>query len=191
VGVGLVLVVGALATVGGLLAGGRPRHGRRFRAVRLLVAAFVLQAGAGATLGAGPAYAATLALSGLLAAVFVAANARVPGVPLIGLGLALNAWVVGVNGAMPVSPSAAQTAGVAVDRVDPRHTVLADDSRLGLLGDVIPVPLPLRPEVVSAGDVLVAAGVGLVLLTGLRFGPARAQQRRAASARPGRRLVGP
>ena len=36
------------------------------------------------------------------------------------------------------------------------------------LGDVIPVPLPVRPEVVSPGDVLIAAGLGEFVLLGMR-----------------------
>ena len=35
---------------------------------------------------------------------------------------------------------------------------------------MIPVPLPLRPEVVSAGDVLVAAGLGQLVLLGMGAG---------------------
>ena len=36
------------------------------------------------------------------------------------------------------------------------------------LGDVIPVPAPWRPEVVSPGDVAVAAGLAQLVLLGMR-----------------------
>ena len=42
-----------------------------------------------------------------------------------------------------------------------------DDTRLPYLGDVVPVRMPLRPEVVSAGDVLIAAGLAQLVLLGL------------------------
>ena len=53
------------------------------------------------------------------------------------------------------------------------------DSGSAALGDVVPVALPLRPQVVSPGDVLVAAGVGLLLVTAGRAGaqtPRRAER---------------
>ena len=39
-----------------------------------------------------------------------------------------------------------------------------------LLGDVVPVLLPLRPEVVSPGDVLVASGLAQLVVVGMRAG---------------------
>jgi hypothetical protein len=168
--VGLVLGVGALAAVVAMLAGGRGgAFPARFRRLPLLLAAAGVQLVAALALGGRPAaYAAGLAVSAALAAGFVAANVRVPGVPLVGLGLLLNAAVVGLNGAMPVSARALERAGVsAAQPIDGRHETLSDDTRLGLLGDVIPLPLPFHREVVSPGDVLVAAGVGLLVLGAL------------------------
>ncbi|MGN6472297.1 MAG: DUF5317 family protein, partial [Mycobacteriales bacterium] len=43
---------------------------------------------------------------------------------------------------------------------DARHTIAGRGSHWRGLGDVIPLPLPVAPEVVSPGDVLVAAGLG-------------------------------
>jgi hypothetical protein len=51
---------------------------------------------------------------------------------------------------------------------DRRHELEGPRTRLRPLGDVIPVPLPLRPEVVSPGDVLVAAGLGQLVVLGMR-----------------------
>jgi hypothetical protein len=118
-------------------------------------------------------YPTGLALSAASALIFCIANLRVDGVPLVALGLVLNAVVVARNGAMPVSIAAASRAGVSTLTVatgnDPRHTIAGRGSKWRALGDVIPVPLPVAPEVVSAGDVLVAAGLGeFILVTSRR-----------------------
>ncbi len=70
---------------------------------------------------------------------------------------------------MPVSAAAlarAGSRGVFVD--DPRHELV--DSRhhvLPWLGDVVPVALPGVGQAVSPGDVLIAAGAGLLLYAGM------------------------
>jgi hypothetical protein len=119
-----------------------------------------------------PAYALGLATSALAALGFCLRNLRVRGVPLVTLGLLLNALVVGVNGAMPVSLAAAARAGTSITSIaagtDPRHAVAGDGTTLRVLGDVVPIPLPLRPEVASPGDVLVAAGLAELLCLGMR-----------------------
>ena len=113
--------------------------------------------------GASWWYAAGLVASAACALLFCALNLRTAGVPLVALGLMLNAAVVARNGAMPVSIFGASRAGVSTLSIatgsDPRHTIAGVGSSWRSLGDVIPVPLPLAPEVVSPGDVLVAAGL--------------------------------
>jgi hypothetical protein len=142
----------------------------------LIVAAVIAQSG-GALLGllgyGDPrrAYVIGLAASALCAAAFCAWNLRVAGVPLVTLGLLANATVVAVNGAMPVSVSAASRAGVSVIEIaaghDDRHKIADSDTGLRMLGDVIPVPLPVRSEIVSPGDVLVAAGLAELVVMGM------------------------
>ena len=128
---------------------------------------------AGALAG-GPFHAVGLAVSVGLVVTFLVRNRGVRGTGLVALGLAANALVVAANGAMPVSLSAAERAGAPVEDVlfedDPRHEAAGDGTRLRWLADVVPVPLPLRPEVVSPGDVLVAAGLGQLVLAGMRRG---------------------
>jgi hypothetical protein len=176
VGLAIVVLVGAVA-VGYALGGAWSRLiALRLRWRRLIVAAVIAQSG-GALLGllgyGDPrrAYVIGLAASALCAAAFCAWNLRVAGVPLVTLGLLANATVVAVNGAMPVSVSAASRAGVSVIEIaaghDDRHKIADSDTGLRMLGDVIPVPLPVRSEIVSPGDVLVAAGLAELVVMGM------------------------
>src|SRR4051812_5876151 len=155
----------------------------------MVVAAVVAQTG-GAALGilgvtdARRGYVVGLALSAMCAAAFCVGNRAVPGVPLVTLGLAANALVVTLNGAMPVSIVAALRAGVPITDIaagyDARHDIAGEGTVWRSLGDVVPLPLPLRPEVVSPGDVLVASGLGELLVMGmLRRRVSGAGQRRA------------
>ena len=153
---------------------------------RLVVLALLAQA-AGAVAG-GPLHATGLAVSVGLAAAFLAANRGVRGTGLVALGLAANALVVGLNGAMPVSTAAAARVGLSTldveDGLDPRHELLDDRTRLPLLADVVPVPLPLRPEVVSPGDVLVAAGLAQLVVVGAGTRTGRGGGRRRTGPPP-------
>lgn len=135
----------------------------------LVVAALAAQL-AGALLG-GPFFAGGLLLSAVLLVRFLSRNRGIAGTGLVALGLLANVLVVGVNGAMPVSPDAAARAGVSTQDLltgaDARHQLADDGTRLPWLGDVVPVPLPVRPQVISAGDVLVAAGLGQLVVVGM------------------------
>ena len=75
------------------------------------------------------------------------------------------------NGAMPVSRWAAARAGVDLtdiaDGSDARHVLAGAASSARALSDIVPVRIPWFPEVVSPGDVLVAAGLALLLVAGL------------------------
>lgn len=115
--------------------------------------------------------------------VFALANLARRGMPVVLVGLTLNAVVIGVNGSMPVREDAIAAAGIdaaAVDAVDlgsKRHLEERSD-HLTALADVI----PLRPlhQVVSFGDLILAAGMVVLLVHLVR--PARSVRR--AVARP-------
>ena len=167
----LVLVVAVLGLLVAWARGFAALARVRVRAVRLLVAAALLQVGTAALVpGSSGARGTALVLTVLLVGLFLGGNWRVTGVPLMAAGLLLNSLVVVANLGMPVSLSAAARAGI--DRTDlhldtdPLHEAAGPGTRLASLGDVIPVALPWRPQVVSRGDVLVAAGVGLLLVKG-------------------------
>jgi hypothetical protein len=166
----LVALLAAVA-VGRLLGGSLERLGTLpLRRRRLVAAALVAQLAA--ALAGGPLPAAGLAVAAACAVALLGANRGVRGTGLVALGLAANALAVAANGAaMPVDERAAARAGVDLGDVragaDPRHELAGDGTRLRLLTDVVPVPLPVRPEVVSAGDVAVAAGLAQLVVVGM------------------------
>ena len=169
----LVLAVAAGALVVALATGGARLAAVRVRAVRLLVVAAAVQLGTSMWApGSGTARVVALVLTVVLVGLFLAGNARLAGVPLVALGLFLNVVVIGLNGAMPVSVEAADRAGLSRAELglgtDALREATGPSTRLAALGDVVPVALPRWPQVVSPGDVLVAAGVGLLLLTASR-----------------------
>jgi hypothetical protein len=164
---GLTVLVLAVALAAGRLAGGPGRvRPYRFDGVALVVAAFAVQV-TEPVLASFVAYSYPLALavSATLMVQFTARNLHIPGIALAGAGLVLNAVVVVANGAMPVSEAAAARAGIPAEALhldaDPRHERLDGNTVLRPLADVVPVPIPLHREVDSAGDIALAAGVGL------------------------------
>ena len=132
---------------------------------------------------------AGLATSAALVGLWLAANLpRRPrtirlAISVVALGWALNVAVMVPNHGMPVSGAALQavgapaTADVAAGNLY-KHVPLGGGTSLPWLADVVPVP-PLR-MIVSAGDVVMAGG--LVLLVG-----AAVSRRQRA---PGRARIG-
>jgi hypothetical protein len=177
----VLFVIGAVlggVLVGMLLGGSLYRLERlALRHVSLLGLAVVVQVIASLLFG-GAAYVIGLVLSLLLATAFVARNPHLAGRGLLVGGLALNAAVIIANGAMPVHRAAAARAGVSLHALvaDPRHRVEGAGTHLTLLDDRIPLPLPVGAQVLSIGDVLVAAGAGLLI--------AQAMRRRIAAPAP-------
>ena len=117
----------------------------------------------------GTAYPVGLIGSAVCIAVFLRLNLRHPGVGLLALGFFSNALVV---------RSERRYAGIArcgVPRGRGRLLSWAirgmswptPQTRLPWLGDVVPVALPGFGQAVSPGDVLIAAGAGLLLYAGM------------------------
>jgi hypothetical protein len=132
-------------------------------------------------------YVAGMALSATLIVVFVARNRDLRGMALIASGFLFNAIVIASNGAMPVSDRAATRAGLILHVMDDdaKHELLTDSTRLPWLADVIPVPVPggLGSNVLSLGDVVLAAGIG-VLVTNAMLRRQRPTGSARVSARP-------
>ena len=148
-------------------------------------------AAATAVLPAAPAYVAGLILSAVLVTLFMVRNRHLRGVPLIAAGFVMNAAVVVANGAMPVSLWAARQAGidpaVVAHGSDPRHEVAGPATRLPVLADVIPAPVPVDRlrSVVSAGDVVLSAGIGVLVANAMvRPGVGRRARRLSVDAEP-------
>lgn len=175
---GLVALVVVVAAVLAAATGGRWHdlttiHLRGMPLVAVAIVTQVLGAELADHAGKGWWYTAGLTVSATCALAFCLANLRIAGIPLVALGLVINAAVVARNGAMPVSIYSAHRAGVSIFSIatgnDPRHTIAGPQSVWRSLGDVIPVPLPGIPQVVSPGDVLVAAGLGeFIVMTARR-----------------------
>jgi hypothetical protein len=181
-GVLLVFLVAVAGMVVGALRGGQ-LDGFGKQEVRLipglllglaLQAATSLAAALGWLSGAVPVV-MVLALLAMLA--FTLANARLPGMPLIAIGVLCNLAVVLLNGGMPVTQGALEraelvAAGAAPERPDATHVLVDEGTRLRALGDVLAVR-SFR-KVVSVGDIAQYTGLFL-LIQGLMAG---AEQRR-------------
>lgn len=177
----IVLVLGVLV---GYALGGRLRHlgDLSLRGVWLLLVGLGLQLAltGGVALGVdvGTWAAPTMGASLLAVAAFMLGNVRVPGMALIGAGVLLNAIVIIANGGMPVSPTALEAIGSDAT-IDPgKHRLLEPGDPFAILADIIPVAA-LR-SVLSIGDVVLAAGVGLTIVATMRRPPGR----RVAGATP-------
>jgi hypothetical protein len=161
----MVLVV--LTVVGGLLVGllrgGRLRHlaDAPLRHTWLAVVA----AGAQFVFALAPSPGAAVVLTGISQAgllAFLWSNRLLAGALLVAVGSLLNSIVIIANGAMPVSREAL----LAITRhpaeiVAGRHRLLTESDALPWLADTI--GLPLLRTVVSPGDVVLAAGIGLMV----------------------------
>jgi len=184
--VGLVVVSAVIALVAALLAGGRLAavESLPFRLAAPLGVALLCQV-AGVLLGylglpAGPTYALASLASAVMLALAYRIDCALVGTEVVAAGLFLNALVIGANGNMPVSEHAVARAGAPASvATGPRHEPASAATGIRLLGEVIPVPLPLRPEVDSVGDLLIAAG-----LAQLVFGAVRPYRRRVPQRAP-------
>ena len=160
-----VLAVAAVAGLYGLVRGGSLEGiaATKFRFLWLLFAGFLLQVGFSLWNPEWLTEAGELAIlagSNLLVALFLALNRRLPGMLIAAAGLVLNVVVIASNGAMPVSLEAAEVAGTDIEAADfgIKHEPLHDDTVFPWLGDVI--PLPGLSTLISAGDVVLALGIG-------------------------------
>jgi hypothetical protein len=94
-----------------------------------------------------------------LVALFLIANRRLPGMPLLAFGAGLNVLAISANGGvMPASASALRIAGIDTSDGFANSAAVAHPHLLWL-GDVIPVPGPWPiGNVLSVGDLLIFAG---------------------------------
>jgi hypothetical protein len=101
-------------------------------------------------------------MSYLMIVTFLLVNRHLPGLTLAAVGLALNVVVIAANGAMPVGERAIELIGVEdVRDFGVKHEPLTDDTLLPWIADVIPVPG--IGTVISAGDLVLAAGIAYLV----------------------------
>jgi len=114
-----------------------------------------------------------LGASYVLLLLFAGVNMRITGMPLLLVGIALNAAVVIANGGMPVSRHALEVSGqtealklLTADE-GAKHHLMTSEDRLTPLADVIPIPPPIG-QVASVGDVFVYAGLAWLIVAVMR-----------------------
>ena len=178
---GVAIVIGLL---GGWLCGGHFVHlgSWPFRLGWLvpvaLGAEFYIALGIGRTV---PPWVLPLHLGAYaLLIVVVLVNRQLPGMPVLALGLALNALVIGLNGGlMPEDPQTlhvkhrGEELSVGQHPPQTKDVVLPhDQARLWWLGDVLDSPpgFPVQ-TVVSPGDVIIAVGLAWVVAGLMRAPP--------------------
>lgn len=112
----------------------------------------------------------------VLLGVFLWANRRITGIPVVALGGALNVIAIAANGGvMPAGPAAARSAGIGATE-EFVNSGVQENPRLLFLGDIwaIPEGWPFA-NVFSIGDVIIAIGVAIVIhaICGSRLIPTR------------------
>lgn len=192
----LLFAVVAFAVVLGYLLGGRLTRleGLRLRWWGLVVAGLGVQflplpegtSGTDLLVRTG-----VLALSYALLLLFALVNLRLPGMPLILVGLACNALVIVVNGGMPVGEEALRGSGqedvlaTLVEGGADKHHLLEEGDDLTFLADVIPIPPPIG-QAISIGDVFVYAGLTWLTVWAMRARtPSSIRGRHRGKHRPG------
>jgi len=180
----------ALGLVLGLLFGGRLDRlaDVRLRYLPLLLLAVIVRFGTEILLTAGVGMADTLRLPLLVTAYGLLLytlwhNRGYPGLALAFVGIAFNAIVIAWNlGYMPVWLPALQASGLPSHLDSPLHVLLnpgtAADffSRLGPLGDVVPIPVWPVQNVASVGDLFLSAGLAIFLFATLLRSSGEIQQ---------------
>ena len=117
-------------------------------------------------------------MSYFFAALFILANIRIPGMVLIAVGGLCNLVAILANdGVMPASESALRTAGIVQEAEGFANSAAVEDPKLLFLGDVFAIPdsVPILDNVFSVGDVLIGAGLFILIhgVCGSKLGPQR------------------
>jgi len=107
-------------------------------------------------------------------------NRSQPGLLLAMVGVGANGIAIALNaGYMPVYLPAMEVAGLTAADLSPTfHVLLPEELGLefllagGPLGDILPIAIPLLANVISIGDMLLAAGVGWFLFSAIARGSA-------------------
>ena len=168
----LYAVVGGVIVglvLGGRLDGLADLSFRWVWAALLGLAAQVVLFSAAGSRAAGDAAPALYVASTALVLAFVLRNVRTTGMPIVALGAAANLVAIVANGGtMPASRGALETAGLSAGTGFTNSRELAAPL-FAPLGDVLALPagMPLA-NVFSVGDVLIGAGVLVLIVAAMR-----------------------
>ena len=181
----MLLIAAAVGIVAGLLAGGRIRNllSVELRYGFLILAALLVRVATQWLIDQGVDIVDQLrlplfAFSFSLLVVTLWLNRSQPGLLLAMVGVAANGLAIVLNGGyMPVYLPAVEVAGLTEADLSPFfHVALPDELSIdfllagGPLGDILPITIPFLTNVVSVGDVLLAAGVGWFLFSSIARG---------------------
>ncbi len=114
-----------------------------------------------------------LGASYLLILLVAAMNVRVSGVPLLFVGLALNALAIVPNGGMPVNKDAVvrsdqqEVLALLLKDEGAKHHLMTPADHLTPIADVIALGPPIR-QVVSVGDIFVYTGLTWLIVSVMR-----------------------
>ena len=183
----LVLAVLGVALVSSLLTGGRLEYARNWqlRGLWMALGAFAVQTALFTRWGTNLVGEALVPIIYIVTlstlVVFLVANRRVLGVPILLAGLMLNVLVISANaGRMPASVVALEAAGrmeeaelLRVRGAAANCVLMSDSTRLNVLGDNIVIRLggPVG-SAYSIGDLVALAGEAVVVFGVLRGKPA-------------------
>lgn len=147
---------------------------QRFRGAPILLGALLIQLALDLTTPPwlGPiGTTAVLLATNLVVVFFLFVNRSHPGMLIVALGLALNVAVIVANGAMPVSKEALRVAGAWEPSMEltGKHELVQEETRLVWLADVIPIPETY--QVLSIGDIVLAAGLARFVYLGTMRSP--------------------
>ncbi len=181
----MLLIAIVLGVAAGLLAGGRVTNllSAQLRFGALIVGGLLLRVATQWLIDQGveivdalrlPLFAISFGL--LVLALWL--NRSQPGLLLAMVGIGANGLAIVLNaGYMPVYLPAAELVGLTTADLSPEfHVLLPEELGLefllagGPLGDIVPIGIPFLTNVVSIGDVLLAAGVAWFLFSAIAHG---------------------
>ena len=183
----MLLIAVILGVGAGLVAGGRLTNllSAQLRFGALIIAGLLLPVTTESILDQGVDIVDQLrlplfALSFGLLVVALWLNRSQPGLLLAMVGVGANGIAIALNaGYMPVYLPAMEVAGLTAADLSPTfHVLLPEELGLefllagGPLGDILPIAIPLLANVISIGDMLLAAGVGWFLFSAIARGSA-------------------
>jgi len=183
----MLLVAAILGIIAGLLAGGRLANllSAELRFGALIIAGLLVRVATQWLIDQGVDVVDQLrvllfALSFGLLALALWLNRSQPGLLLAMVGVSANGLAIILNGGyMPVYLPAVEMAGLTAADLSPTfHTALPSELGLefllagGPLGDILPISVPYLTNVISLGDILLAAGIGWFLFSAIARGSA-------------------